>query len=189
MPLDFFVQSKNYDFLETFNLYILSDSYISKNMLCTKNERCGFWLYVTNVTVTYVMPFFERLNRNSIFECFDDLHFDIRWKHTCVQTWKQSIQAYKNHIFAETWCTFSVRTAVSKKIDVLDPMLSNYKFLEVYIWFSIVCLVFLVFFIAFFKSFQRNNATSMYTLQTRIVFHKVSKISIFIQLLFHYINR
>ena len=42
--------------------------------------------------------------------------FDIRWKHTCLQTWKQSIyesKAYKHTkiMFLQTRCTFSVRTA------------------------------------------------------------------------------
>ena len=72
-----------------------------------------FWLYVTNVTITYVIPFFERLNWNSIFECFDDLHVWISDESIHVRkheskaymkakhTWKQSIQAYKNHVFAD----------------------------------------------------------------------------------------
>ena len=42
--------------------------------------------------------------------------FDIRWKHTCVQTWKQrklESKAYKHTKviwFLQTRCTFSVRT-------------------------------------------------------------------------------
>ena len=42
--------------------------------------------------------------------------FDIRWKHTYVQTWKQSIQAYKNHMFLQTRCTFSVKTALHQDL-------------------------------------------------------------------------
>ena len=62
------------------------------------NIRC-FWLYVTNVMITYIRPFFERLKWNSIFDC-SIFTFHFRWKHVCVQTWKQSIQTYKNHVFA-----------------------------------------------------------------------------------------
>ena len=81
---------------------------------CTFSLNIGcFWLYVTNVTVTYVKPFFKRLNWNYIFEYFEDLHVwcqmkaymyvKIKAKHT----WKQSIQAYKNHPFADKVYIFS----------------------------------------------------------------------------------
>ena len=55
------------------------------------------------------MPFFERFNWNSIFEYSDDLHVcaNMKAKHT----WKKSIQAYKNHVFLQARCTFSVRAA------------------------------------------------------------------------------
>ena len=64
------------------------------------------------------MPFFERLNWNSNFECSDDLYVWYQMKaYMCVNfkakhTWKQSIEAYKNHVFLQTRCTFSVRTAL-----------------------------------------------------------------------------
>ena len=36
--------------------------------------------YVSNVMVTFIMPFFERLKWNSIFECSDDVHVSYQMK-------------------------------------------------------------------------------------------------------------
>ena len=36
--------------------------------------------YVSNVMVTFVMPFFERLKWNSISECSDDVHVSYQMK-------------------------------------------------------------------------------------------------------------
>ena len=59
------------------------------------------------------MPFFERLNWNSIFECSDDFHVWYHMKvYTCANkkakhTWNQNIQAYKNHVSADPMYIFS----------------------------------------------------------------------------------
>ena len=56
------------------------------------------WFYhePTNVTITYIMPFFERLNWNSILECSDDLHVWYQMKrYMCCKHEKQSIHESK----------------------------------------------------------------------------------------------
>ena len=57
------------------------------------------WFYhePTNVTITYIMPFFERLNWNSILECSDDLHVWYQMKrYMCCKHEKQSIHESKH---------------------------------------------------------------------------------------------
>ena len=95
---------------------------ICMSLVCTRmSSIChsyGFYHEPTNVTITYIMPFFERLNWNSILECSDDLHVWYQMKrYMCCKHEKQSIhemQTYKNHMFLQTRCTFSVRTALLK---------------------------------------------------------------------------
>ena len=56
------------------------------------------WFYhePINVTITYIMPFFERLNWNSIFGCSDDLHVWYQMKaYMCWKHEKQSIHESK----------------------------------------------------------------------------------------------
>ena len=69
-----------------------------------------YWIfptYVTNVTVTYVMPFSESLKWNVLTMCT----FDFRWKHTRVEskaymkTRHTNIQ--KSYVFADLVYIFS----------------------------------------------------------------------------------
>ena len=86
-----------------------------KPCICSSNIWC-FWLYVNNVTVTYIMSFFECLKWILFSYVLTMWPFDIRRKHTCVQTWKQSIhenKTYRNHMFLQTWCTFSMTMALT----------------------------------------------------------------------------
>ena len=83
----------------------------SKPCTCSPNIGC-FWLYVTNATVAYVMPFWIWILVSNVQTI---CKFNIRWKHICVQTWKQSThesKAHKNHMFLQTRCKFSVRTVL-----------------------------------------------------------------------------
>ena len=66
--------------------------------------------------VSDVMPFFDCLKWILFSHVLTICMFDIRWKHTCLQTWKHSTyesKAYKHTkiTFLQTRCTFSVRTA------------------------------------------------------------------------------
>ena len=54
------------------------------------------------------MPCFEHLSRNFIFEC-SVFTFDIKWKRTCVQTWKQTYMKAKH-------------TSIQKSYVFADPM-------------------------------------------------------------------
>ena len=74
-----------------------------KSCTCSPNIGC-FRLHVTNVTVSYVLPFFERLNWNFIFDCLTIFMFDIRWKYTCVQIWKQSMGESKAYKYKKVIC-------------------------------------------------------------------------------------
>ena len=62
--------------------------------------------------VTYVIPFFERLKWNIIFECSDDVHVCYESIHLC----KQEVKAYmktkhtniqKSYVFADPMTIFS----------------------------------------------------------------------------------
>ena len=62
--------------------------------------------------VTYVIPFFERLKWNIIFECSDDVHVCYESIHLC----KQEVKAYmktkhtniqKSYVFADPMDIFS----------------------------------------------------------------------------------
>ena len=50
---------------------------------------------------------------------------------------------------------------IKEEIDVLQSMLGNYKFLEMFTSIIFGAVDFVSFSVAFFKWFQHNNATSM----------------------------
>ena len=92
----FYCSTRFYLVVDIVFLNALSKSFW-KPCTCYPNIGC-FWLYRTIVTGTYVMPFFEGFNWNSVFECSDDLHVWYRMKaYRCEDmkandTWKQNVQ-------------------------------------------------------------------------------------------------
>ena len=86
--------------------------------------------YVTNVTVSPVMSFFELLNTISIFECYDDLHVWYRmkaymwasthesktYKHTKITCFcRPNVHFRPERIFSLNWHFLFLETNFPKK--------------------------------------------------------------------------
>ena len=102
--------------------------------------------------VTYVMPFFERLKWNSVFVCSDDVHVWYQMKaYICANmkakhSWKQNIQIYKNHVFADPMYIFTESdSSFLLKIKFLDHLFWSKKCKISFLFFLFfICFLFIV---------------------------------------------
>ena len=86
--------------------------------------------------VTYVKPFFERLNWILFLNVMTICKFEIRWKQTIVQTWKQSIHKAKHlsiqklYVLVDTMYIFSENGSLA-----LLFICTIYIYIYIYIFF------------------------------------------------------